>query len=155
MFKNILLSKEASVATLTINRPEVRNALDQDTRRELLVVLESLPADPSIRVLVITVAGDRAFAAGADIRGFVGTSTTEVVDRSYAMGSLGLFKKLAELDLPTIAAINGYALGGGCELAMCCDIRIAAENARLGQPEINIGIMPGAGGTQRLPRLIG
>lgn len=155
MFTSILLTKEERIATITLNKPESRNALDVSTRQDLLAALDQLAADSEVRVVIVTGAGDKSFAAGADIKAFVGAPTSEMLDRTYGLGSLGLFKKLENFDKPTIAAVNGYALGGGCELAMCCDMRIASETAKFGQPEIALGIMPGGGGTQRLPRLIG
>ena len=155
MFQNILLKKEEGIATITINRPEARNALNIDTRRELISALEDVTKDDAIKVVIFTGAGEKAFIAGADIKVFKELNVPAALEYSYALGSMGLYKKIREMDKPTIAAINGYALGGGCELAMCCDIRIAAENALFGQPEVNIGIIPGGGGTQILPRIIG
>ncbi|MBI4267014.1 MAG: enoyl-CoA hydratase/isomerase family protein [Chloroflexi bacterium] len=155
MFDNILLNKEGDIATITINRPEVRNALDIKTRQELRVAVEDVAEDDSVRVVIFTGAGDKAFVAGADITSFKGLTPAMHLGNAYTVGSLGLFQKIRQMDKPTIAAINGYCLGGGCELAMCCDIRVAAENASFGQPEINIGVIPGAGGTQMLPRLVG
>lgn len=155
MFQNILLKKQENIATITINRPEVRNVLDVKTREELLSAVEDVAQDDDIRVVIFTGAGDKAFIAGADVRAFKELTPPQVIDFSYSVGSMGLYQKIRQMDKPTIAAINGYAFGGGCELAMCCDIRIASENASFGQLEINIGIMPGGGGTQMLPRLIG
>jgi len=155
LYKNILLKKEEGVATITVNRPEARNALNIETRQELLSALDDIAKDDSIKVAVLTGAGEKAFIAGADIKVFQEFNAPSVLDYSYELGSMGLYRKVRELEKPTIAAINGYALGGGCEIAMCCDIRIAAENASFGQPEINIGIIPGGGGTQLLPRIIG
>lgn len=155
-FENIILEKKERVAKITINRPEARNALDMKTREELLVALDDVEKDDKVRVVVFTGAGDKAFVSGADIRIFEDKGPVEMLDFSYSplAGSM-IENRLQEMGKPVIAAINGFALGGGCEFAMGCDIRIAAENARFGQPEINIGIMPGAGGTQRLPRLVG
>lgn len=155
MFQNILLDKQDGIATITINRPEVRNALDTKTREELLSAVEDVAQDNDIKVVIFTGAGEKAFIAGADITVFKELNPPGILDFSYKLGNMGLFQKIRQLDKPTIAAVNGYALGGGCELMMCCDIRIASENASFGQPEINIGIMPGAGGTQMLPRLVG
>jgi len=154
-FQNILLKKEEGIATITVNRPEVRNALDTQTREELLAALADVAADEDVRVVIFTGAGDQAFVSGADIRVFKEMTPPKILEFSYSLGGMGLYRKVEQLDKPTIAAINGYALGGGCELALVCDIRVASEKSRFGQPEINIGIMPGAGGTQRLPRLIG
>lgn len=155
MFQNILLNKQDGIATITINRPEVRNALDTKTRQEILSAVEDVAQDDEIKVLIFTGAGEKAFIAGADITVFKELTPIGILDFSYTLGNMGFYQKIRQLDKPTIAAVNGYALGGGCELMMCCDIRIASENASFGQPEINIGIMPGAGGTQMLPRLVG
>jgi len=153
-FKNIIYTKERGIARLTINRPEVRNALNQSTRAEIREVIEDIEKDKEIRVAIITGAGDKAFVAGADITEFKEATPMIIKERASTLGQL-LFSDIENARVPNIAMINGFCLGGGCELAMCCDIRIASENARFGQPEINIGIFPGAGGTQRLPRLIG
>jgi len=152
-FKNILYEKSGSTATITINRPEVRNALDEETILEFLSRLEDAKRDETIRVIVITGAGDRAFSAGADIKMIKDMDSS----RAGEVSRVGqkLCDEIEELGKPVIAAINGYALGGGLELAMACDIRIASENARLGQTEINLGLVPGWGGTQRLPRFVG
>ncbi len=141
---------ENEVGIATLNRPEKLNALDTEMRKELARVIEE--AERSVRVLIITGSG-KAFAAGADINELLKRDPIAAINAA----KLGteLFTKIEELDIPVIAAVNGYALGGGCELAMACDIRIASEKARFGQPEINLGIIPGAGGTQRLPRLVG
>ncbi len=155
MFQNILLKKQDGIATITFNRPEARNALDVRTREELLLAVDDVARDASIRVVIFTGAGDKAFIAGADIRAFKDLDPPGLIDFAYSVGGMGLLQKIRQLEMPTIAAVNGYALGGGCEVAMCCDIRIASENAQFGQPEINIGIMPGGGGTQILPRLVG
>lgn len=140
------------VAFLTINRPDKRNALNGATRAALLAQLDALRGRDDVRVVVITGAGDKAFVAGADIGEFEGRSA---VDQFRVMRSGTIFDAVESFPKPVIAMINGFALGGGCELAMACDIRIAADSARLGQPEINLGIIPGGGGTQRLPRLVG
>lgn len=152
-FKNTLYEKSDGTATITINRPEVRNALNEETILEILSRLEDAEEDETIRVVVITGAGDRAFSAGADIKMIRDMDSSRARDVS----KLGqkLCDKIEELEKPVIAAINGYALGGGLELAMACDIRIASENARLGQREIKLGLVPGWGGTQRLPRFVG
>ena len=152
-FKNTLYEKSEGTATITINRPEVRNALNEETILEILSRLEDAKGDETIRVIVVTGAGDRAFSAGADIKMIKDMDSPKARDVSR----LGhkLCDEIEELGKPVIAAINGYALGGGLELAMACDIRIASEKARLGQPEINLGLVPGWGGTQRLPRFLG
>ncbi|MFQ5836972.1 MAG: enoyl-CoA hydratase/isomerase family protein [Candidatus Bathyarchaeia archaeon] len=152
-FKNILYEKSEGIATITINRPKRLNALNQETIQEILSALDDIEKDANIRVVVITGAGGRAFSAGADISGMKGRTPLDS-RRSSHLGQQ-MMNKVEDLEKPVIAAINGYALGGGLELAMACDFRIASENARLGQPEINIGLIPGWGGTQRLPRFVG
>ena len=140
------------IAVVTINRPDKRNALNAATRRQFVALLDGLRAEPNVRVVVVTGAGDKAFVAGADIGEFEGRTP---VDQFRVMKAPGIFDAVEQFPKPVIAAINGFALGGGCELAMACDIRIAADTAKLGQPEINLAIIPGGGGTQRLPRLVG
>jgi enoyl-CoA hydratase len=140
------------VATLTIHRPEKRNALNGQVRRELVTALDALADDPAVRVVVITGSGERAFVAGADIGELADRTPLE---QRAAMEGRRVFDVVAAYAKPTIASINGFALGGGCELALACDLRIAARSARLGQPEVNLGILPGGGATQRLPRLVG
>jgi enoyl-CoA hydratase len=149
----IELSREDAVAVLTINRPESLNALDVETLGELRDRLVELREDDRVRVIVLTGAGDRAFAAGADIKYMSGLS----VDEAKEWGALGhTVGQLLEIEPKvSIAAINGFALGGGCELALACDIRYAASTAKIGQPEVNLGIIPGWGGTQRLARVCG
>ena len=149
---NVLSRVEDGVATLTINRPEKRNALNGATRSDLLARLNELRDAPDARVVIITGAGEKAFVAGADIGEFEGRTAP---DQYRVMRAPSVFGGVAGFPKPVIAAINGYCLGGGCELALACDIRIAARSARLGQPEVNLGIIPGGGGTQRLPRLVG
>lgn len=152
VYNNIVLEREGPLAIITISRPPV-NALNHATVQELAAALQELKADPVARVVIITGAGQHSFVAGADINQFTQldqTSGTEVIQ--YAQS---VFTSLETYPMPVIAAINGVCLGGGNELAMCCDIRIAAESARFGQPEINLGIIPGWGGTQRLARLVG
>jgi enoyl-CoA hydratase len=139
------------VALITLDRPEVLNALDYRTLGELADALEGLDTDQTVRCVVITGAGDRAFAAGADIREMAdATPVTLSVENNFAR-----WERLKRIRVPMVAAVRGFALGGGCELAMACDIAIAADDAHFGQPEIRLGIMPGAGGTQRLTRALG
>ena len=151
-YESILVERRERVAIITINRPEKRNALNIQTRAEGAAALNELGADDNIRVVVITGAGDKAFIAGADIGEFAGR--TSITQRDVMMGR-SLFTAIDTFPKPVIAMINGYCLGGGCELALACDIRIASETASFGQPEINLGIIPGGGGTQRLTRLVG
>ena len=148
----VLKRIDGHVATLTINRPDKLNALNIETRSRMVQELDELAKNDDIRVVVITGAGDKAFIAGADISEFEGRSP---VDQYRVMTDSSVFLAVDQFPKPTIAAINGFCLGGGCELAMACDIRIASEKAKLGQPEINLGLLPGGGGTQRLPRLVG
>jgi enoyl-CoA hydratase len=150
---NIILTRGGGIATLTVNRPKSLNALNRETLEELLSCCRELAEDQEVRVVIITGAGEKAFIAGADI------SAMQPLDALAArkFGRLGhqVMAAIESLPQPVIAAINGFALGGGCELALACDIRLAADNARFGQPEVNLGVVPGFGGTQRLPRLIG
>jgi enoyl-CoA hydratase/carnithine racemase len=150
---NILLERGAGIATVTINRPRVLNALNAQTFDELRRVFLDLRHDADVRAVVLTGAGDRAFVAGADINEL--SVQTPDGGRDRAMRGQHVLDLIENLGKPVVAAINGYALGGGCELAMACTIRIAADTAKLGQPEINLGIIPGYGGTQRLARLVG
>jgi enoyl-CoA hydratase len=151
-YQNILVETSNRISILTINRPDKRNALNQATRDEMLQALDSLEKTAESRVVVITGAGDKAFIAGADINEFEGR--TALMQRE-AMKGLRIFSAIEEFPKPVIAMINGFCLGGGLELALACDIRIACDTAKLGQPEINLGIIPGGGGTQRLTRLVG
>ena len=152
-YNNILVQKENLIAQITINRPPV-NALNAETLDELGAAFEELRDDPEIRVVIITGAGQYTFVAGADITGFAQIQD-EQAGRVLISKGQDLFTSIETFPKPVIAAVNGACLGGGNELAMACDFRIAAESARFGQPEINLGIIPGWGGTQRLPRLIG
>lgn len=152
-FKNLEVKKEEGIATLIINRPQVLNALNRETINELDRALDELVEENGIRVIIITGAGERAFVAGADVQEFQKMNPDEALNFSRKIQSV--FLKIERLKKPVIAAINGYALGGGLELCMACDIAYASEKARFGQPEINLGIIPGAGGTQRLSRLVG
>jgi enoyl-CoA hydratase len=152
-FENVLYSSGDGIAWITVNRPERRNALDRKTSRELLHAARLSQDDPSVRVVLVTGAGDRAFVAGADITELAGMTPTEAEAFSAELGHT-----LAALEgsrKPVIAVVNGFALGGGCELAMACHVRLAADTAQFGQPEVGLGLIPGAGGTQRLARLVG
>ena len=140
-----------SVATLTIDRPEVKNALDLETVNAIRAALQTLATDAGVGILIITGGGEAAFVSGADINDIRARGR----DEGLAAINSSLFAELERFPRPTIAAINGYALGGGCELALACDIRIASDTAKFGQPELGLGIIPGAGATQRLPRIIG
>ena len=153
-YQNIIVTREENLAFVTFNRPKVLNALNHDTMVELSVAIDELGADPNVRCIVLTGAGEKAFVAGADINELRAIPDAAHGAEFAAWGQAILFK-MENLGKTVIAAINGYALGGGCELAMACDIRIAADTASLGQPEINLGLIPGYGGTQRLPRLVG
>ncbi len=151
-YETILVEKRGNVAVLTINRPDKLNALNSKVHSEGVAALDELRTDGEIRVVVITGAGEKSFVAGADISEFAGQ--TVVTQRSTFLEKT-LFNSIDNFPKPVIAMINGFCLGGGCELALACDIRMASEKARLGQPEINLGIIPGGGGTQRLTRLVG
>ncbi|MCI0337645.1 MAG: enoyl-CoA hydratase-related protein [Acidobacteria bacterium] len=152
MPENILLERRGRIALITVNRPEKLNALNIKTRLELSEALDELRNDLEIRVVVITGAGEKSFVAGADINEFAGR--TAIQQRSV-MKARSVLTAAEDFPKPLIAMINGFCLGGGCELALSCDIRIASDKAKFGQPEINLGIIPGGGGTQRLTRLIG
>jgi enoyl-CoA hydratase len=153
-FTNIRLDLRPPVAQVTLDRPKVLNALNAVTFAELAAAFESLAADDAVRVVLLTGAGGRAFAAGADISELAQAATPED-GRAFALRGQQVFRRIETLDKPVIACIQGFALGGGCELAMACTFRIAAEDARLGQPEVKLGILCGYGGSQRLPRLVG
>jgi 3-hydroxypropionyl-coenzyme A dehydratase len=148
-----LQAKDEGVAIIKINRPEVLNALNRETMSELSTAIDIVGADDKIKVLIITGSGERSFCAGADIRYVVNIDPIEA--EKYATFIHGLLNKIENLEKPVIAAVNGYALGGGCELALACDIRIASSNAKIGQTEVTVGIPPGWGGTQRLLRIVG
>src|SRR6185295_13605530 len=143
MAETILVEREGRVAILTINRPDKLNALNQQVRDEMLEILAGIEKDDGVGVVVITGAGEKSFIAGADIGEFAGRTP---FDQRYSMRSPRVFDIMASFPKPVIAMINGYCLGGGCELAMSCDIRVASEKARFGQPEINLGLIPGGGG---------
>src|SRR5215213_991075 len=152
-FDNLIVQRESRVARLTVQRPHRLNALDSSTLDEIRHAVLELQQDDSIRCVIITGAGDKAFVAGADINEIA--SDTPDGARRRALHGQHVFDLIEQLGKPVIAAVNGFALGGGCELAMACTLRIAADTARLGQPEVNLGIIPGFAGTQRLARLIG
>jgi enoyl-CoA hydratase len=154
MFENILIDRSPPTVIITINRPQVLNALSRDTLAEIERAIDDVGEDDEIRAVILTGSGTKAFAAGADIAGLQALSSAQE-GYQHSRRSHQLLRKMAVLPKPVIAAVNGYALGGGCELAMAADIIIASENARFGQPEVNLGIIPGFGGTQRLPRLVG
>ena len=152
-YDTIILEPEGSIAFLKVNRPQALNALNRKVISELVAMLEEIEKGVMPKVLVLTGAGEKAFVAGTDIIEMEHLSSFEA--REFANAARLAVDKVANLDRPVIAAINGFALGGGCELAMACDIRIASEKARMGQPETGLGIIPGSGGTKRLPRLVG
>jgi len=153
ILENLLYDKKGAIAYVTLNRPRVLNALNRQTWKELRTVFEDARDDPEIRGVILTGAGDKAFIAGADIGELAHVTAVEAEQSSsYGQAVLDLIENLGK---PVIAAVNGYALGGGCETAMACTIRVAAEHAKFGQPEVTLGLIPGGGGTQRLPRLVG
>jgi enoyl-CoA hydratase/carnithine racemase len=151
--ENVVYEKKGPIAYVTLNRPKVLNALSKATIKELKAAFEDARDDATVRGVILTGAGDKAFAAGADVSEVVNDTAVQAEDNTrYGQAVTSLIENLGK---PAIAAVNGFALGGGCELAMACTIRLAAETAKFGQPEVNLGIMPGYGGTQRLPRLVG
>jgi enoyl-CoA hydratase len=152
-FDNLLIDRDGAVATVTINRPKVLNALNTQTLGELRELFSALREDGDVRVVIITGAGEKAFVAGADINELAALDPAGM--RDQARLGQAVFDLIERLGKPVIAAINGFALGGGCELAMACTLRLAADSAKLGQPEVNLGLLPGYAGTQRLPRLVG
>ncbi|MGB8781074.1 MAG: enoyl-CoA hydratase-related protein [Candidatus Bathyarchaeia archaeon] len=152
-FKSIIYEKSEGVATITLNRPEALNVFSKEVVEEILRALEDVKNDENVRVVVLTGAGEKAFSAGADIKAMAGM--TALKGRELSLMGENLCLALENLEKPVVAAINGYALGGGLEVAMACDLRIASENARMGQTEVNFGLIPGWGGTQRLTRLVG
>ena len=151
--KYIQLEPQGDIAIIKINRPEALNALNTDVILELSRTIDIIGVDDGIKAVIITGAGERSFCAGADITYMV--TITPIMAEKYASAAQDVLNKIEKLEKPVIAAINGFALGGGCELAMVCDIRIASSNAKIGQPEVTIGIPPGWGGTQRLLRIVG
>ncbi len=150
-FETILVSRTDRVGTITLNRPQALNALNSQVMTEVTSAAADFDADPGIGAIIITGAGGKAFAAGADIKEMASLSFSEVFEADF----FAAWNKLAAVRTPLIAAVAGYALGGGCELAMMCDVLIAADNAKFGQPEIKLGVLPGMGGSQRLTRAIG
>ena len=152
-FETLLVERDGAIAVVTINRPKVLNALNSQTISELGRAMHELQQDDGVRAIILTGAGEKSFVAGADIKELAVLSPAGA--QRHARTGQAVFDAIERLGKPVVAAINGFALGGGCELAMACTMRIAADTARLGQPEINLGIVPGYGGSQRLPRLVG
>ena len=152
-YENILLEKKNSIAYVTINRPKVLNALNMATMEELRAAFHDIKNDEAIRVVILTGSGEKAFVAGADIGEL--EQQDAVSAKRYAHRGQSVLNLIENLGKPVIACINGFALGGGCELALACTVRLASDNAKLGQPEVKLGIIPGYGGSQRLPRLVG
>ncbi len=152
-YENILFEKKGAIAYVTVNRPKVLNALNMATMEELRSAFHDLKNDSSVRVAIMTGAGEKAFIAGADIGEL--SKHNPVTAKEYTHRGQSVLNLIENLGKPVIACINGFALGGGCEIAMACTMRLASENAKLGQPEVKLGLMPGYGGTQRLPRLVG
>jgi enoyl-CoA hydratase/carnithine racemase len=152
-YENILLEKKSAIAYVTINRPAKLNALNMATMEELRAAFIDIKSDTATRIVILTGSGDKAFIAGADIGEL--SKNDAVTGKEYTHRGQSVLDLIENLGKPVIAAINGFALGGGCELAMACTMRLASENAKLGQPEVKLGIIPGYGGSQRLPRLVG
>jgi len=152
-YETLIYEKRDGIGYVTINRPEKLNALNDQVMADLEACFESLEQDPEVKVVILTGSGEKAFVAGADIG--VLAAQTPVQGKERSMRGQRVLDRIENLGKPVIAAVNGYALGGGCELAMACTLRVASENARLGQPEVKLGIIPGYAGTQRLPRLVG
>jgi len=149
-YENLLVTSEEQIGLIQLNRPKVRNALNRATMDEIVAALEAFEQDEGVRCVILT-GNEQAFAAGADVNEFAGATPVQML-QSYRFQQ---WERIRKFSKPLVAAVAGFCLGGGCELAMICDIIVAAETARFGQPEINLGIMPGAGGTQRLPRAVG
>jgi len=152
LLKNLIYNTDHSIATITINRPDKLNALNHTTLSELDLVFDSVKTDNRVSAIIITGAGEKAFVAGADIEEISKLDSKSGIE--FSEYGQAIFNKIEDLEKPVIAAVNGFALGGGCELALACHIRIASDKARFGQPEVNLGLIPGYGGTQRLTRLI-
>jgi enoyl-CoA hydratase len=153
MFENILLETDGDIATLTINRPEKRNAVNNLTVEEIDQALDQVEANQDLRVLILTGAGEKAFVAGADIKELDRRDT--ILGRTETRRRQEVYTRIEQLEIPSIAAVNGWALGTGLELTMVCTLRVASAKAKMGQPEVKLGIIPGAGGSYRLPRLVG
>ena len=152
-FETLQVARDGGIVTATLNRPKQLNAINGAMVRELDALAAELETDPAARVVIFTGAGDRAFLAGADISEFQGLTPVQAL--GFAQRIQRLYSRIEALPQVTIAAVNGFALGGGCELTQCCDLVLAADSARFGQPEVNLGVIPGAGGTQRLARIVG
>jgi len=152
-YQNLLVNTENGICTIYINRPKAYNALNYETLLELREAIQFAETDSEVKAVIFTGSGEKAFIAGADLSYL--RDIDPLTARNFVLIGQKIFSSIEKMEKPVIAAINGFALGGGCELAMCCDIRIASENAKFSQPEVNLGIIPGWGGTQRLPRLIG
>src|SRR5215469_2697754 len=152
-FSNLLFTKKNAIAYVTVNRPKVLNALNMETMEELRKVFHAIKNDTEVRVVILTGSGEKAFVAGADIAELA--KHNAVSGKEYTHRGQSVLNLIENLGKPVIACINGFALGGGCEIAMACTMRLASSNAKLGQPEVKLGIIPGYGGTQRLPRLVG
>lgn len=152
-YTTLLLHTEENICTITINRPDKLNALNKDVFNDLDKAIDEVNADSNVKAVIITGAGPKAFVAGADITEFAGLSKEQAMD--LAKRGQDVFFKIENSTKPIVAAVNGFALGGGCELAMACHFRLASENAKFGQPEVNLGLIPGYGGTQRLVHLVG
>ncbi|EGO61827.1 short-chain-enoyl-CoA hydratase [Acetonema longum] len=152
-YSNLLYEKDGGIGFVTLNRPKALNALNAALMKEISHLMDQIAADPTVQVVIITGSGEKSFVAGADITEMQPMSAVE--GRNWGKFGQATFDKIEKLPQPVIAAVNGFALGGGCELAMACDIRIASEKAKFGQPEVSLGITPGFGGTQRLSRLVG
>jgi len=153
MFKTLLTSLEIGIFTVTVNRPDKMNALNKDVMSDLAQVMKEIENNSEIKAVIITGSGEKAFIAGADISEFVGLTVEE--GNALAKQGQDIFSRIENSNKPIVAAVNGFALGGGCELAMACHFRLASDNAKFGQPEVNLGLIPGYGGTQRLVQLIG
>ncbi|HEX9613926.1 MAG TPA: enoyl-CoA hydratase-related protein [Bacteroidota bacterium] len=152
-YETLLVETNDGVSVITINRPDKLNALNAQAKKELAEALRGCKSDPAVQCVIITGAGEKSFVAGTDIKEL--TALNSETGREFSANGQAIFNLIENLGKPVIAAVNGFALGGGCELALACHIRVAAENAKFGQPEVNLGVIPGYGGTQRLARLIG